>query len=101
MKHYGSKAVPIDSEIKSLVIELNKKGYKTEQSCAGHGYRGYVSFLPKNHTSPYKYLTKEEAKTVIAIAHKHECERVGFPLSLNARGKVYATMTFSSMGVAQ
>jgi hypothetical protein len=100
MKHHGSKSVPIDSEIKPLVVELNKKGYKTEQSCAGHGYRGYVSFLPKNHTPPYKYLTKEEAKTVINIAHKYGCKRVGFPPSVNAGGKVYATIYFSSMGDA-
>ncbi|MFA5745650.1 MAG: hypothetical protein WC932_02195 [archaeon] len=98
MRHYGSKSVPIDPEIKSLVLELNKKGYKTEQSCAGHGYRGYISFLSKNRTPPYRYLTKEEATRAISIARKHGCERVEFPPSLNAGGKVFATMSFSSMG---
>jgi len=99
MKHYGSKAVPIDSEIKSLVLELNRKGYKTEQSCAGHGYRGYISFRSAGIANGgYKYLTKEEAKNVIMIAKKHGCSRISFPDSLNAGGKVLATMTFSSMG---
>ena len=98
MKHYGSKDVKIDPEVKSLVLELNKKGYKTEGSCAGHGYRGYISFLPKNRSPPYQYLTKEEANDAIFIARKHGCERVGFPPSVNAHGKLYAMMYFSSMG---
>lgn len=98
MKHYGSKSVAIDPKIKSLLIELNKKGYTTEQSCEGHGYRGYVSFRPKNNSSPYTYLTKNEANDVISIAKKHGCKYVTFPKDINAGGLLWATVTFSSMG---
>lgn len=98
MKHYGSKSGAIDTQIKSLLVELNRKGYKTEQSCAGHGYRGYVSFLSKNNTAPHIYLTKEEAKNVITIAKKHGCKNVMFPKDRNAGGLLWATVTFSSMG---
>jgi hypothetical protein len=99
MKHYGSKSVPIDPEIKDLVVELNYKGYKTDGSCAGHGYRGYISFSNKNKTPPYTYLTKDEAKNVIIIMKKHGCKRINFPPDVNAGGKLYAMAYFSSMGV--
>jgi hypothetical protein len=46
----------------------------------------------------HTYLTKSEAKHVIAIARRHGCKRVGFPSSLNGGGKVFANMRFSSMG---
>jgi hypothetical protein len=98
MKHYGSRDVPVDTEVKSLLSELNALGYKTEQSCAGHrGKNGYVTFLQKNKSGFPVYLTKKEAKNAIVIARKHGCKRVGFPSSVNAGGIVYAYMQFSSM----
>lgn len=34
-----------DPEIQGVVIELNRQGYGTEESCAGHfGVRGYIEF---------------------------------------------------------
>jgi len=41
---------PVDIKIKDTIILLNKKGYKTDNSCQGHEERGistYVSFKKK------------------------------------------------------
>ena len=39
IKLIGDKT-PIDPEIKPLIVELNKKGFVTMGSCAGHGKYG-------------------------------------------------------------
>jgi hypothetical protein len=98
-RHMGSRDVSLDPEIKSLVIELNREGYKTTASCAGHGQggagigsggSGFVYFA--------KSLSDSDAKIVIQTMRKHGCNRVGFPPSLNAGGKLHMVALFSPMG---
>ena len=42
--HKRRLPLDIDPEIRPLVLELNKKGYRTYGSCAGHRDRGFIVF---------------------------------------------------------
>lgn len=97
--HIGSRQLPLDPEIKLLVIELNRKGYTTEGSCAGHGkYGAGLGNSGQGYISFGRSLSPSEARNVITIMRKYGCKRIGFPPSINAGGKVRVTAAFSPMG---
>lgn len=60
----------IDPEIRSVVIELNNKGYKTEGSCAGHVRvrRGFISFTG--------VITPPKVERISQIARKHGLKNI-------------------------
>lgn len=59
LEHYN---IPfdIDPEIRTLVISLNEKGYKTYGSCAGHRDRGFLVF-----SNELSSKDKEEIKKIL------------------------------------
>jgi len=69
----GAYKKAIDKEILSVVKDLNKSGYKTIYSCAGHNgeKRGYIMF--KNN------LWKADRPEVESILLRHKLKGIIFP----------------------
>jgi hypothetical protein len=84
----------IDPEIKSVVLELNRKGYYTNESCAGHvnarhkGYQRGVIWIWKIYDAPViagilkKHGLKNIKRSHVTIEHvQYSFDPIGKPRS--------------------
>ena len=69
--------IPIDEGIADVIIDLNKKGYKTRYCCSGHDYE-------KSHFNGYIFfyeMTKEQMENLMNVV-----------FGIAVSGKVYVTL---------
>ena len=77
----------IDKEIRGLVIELNDSGYTTMGSCAGHGGRGFITFVADQMT-PEARKDVESIFSRYGIKIKHWRETVATPIDKTYWGDI-------------
>lgn len=53
----------IDPELTSILLELNRKGYKTSGSCAGHRDKGFITISAES--------ARNKKETIVGILKKH------------------------------
>lgn len=61
----------IDKPIKDVIIQMNKKGYKTFYSCAGYNYSGHIADKVEKHYKlcPQPYIVfKSSLKSARKLA---------------------------------
>ena len=78
----------IDPEIKSLVIKLNKEGFATTGSCAGHGKYGCGLGVDRKGDIWFKRnVSGKERDYVVAIMKQHGCKEIRFTNPTEVRYK--------------
>jgi len=84
----------IDPPIRTMVIELNDKGFKTEGSCAGHSIKpnGFITFKGDP--------TQSKVNAVVNIMKKYNIKGIKFNKEKNEPG-VWWSLTFNSIGIVK
>jgi len=93
----------IDPEIRQPVLELNRQGYRTCMSCAGHpsasgpNYRGYIGigYGPKERTGTTVIRPAAERR-IKEILESQGLKRVNVEPS--QRGRQWVPVTFTGVG---
>jgi len=86
IKMIGGRKTPIDPEIKSLIVELNKNGFITTGSCAGHGkYGSGLGEQRKGYVWFERPIDKNNKAVVVSLMKKHGCKEIRFAHSKEAR----------------
>ena len=66
---YSDKIIEIDDDIAEAILELNKKGYTTFSSCAGHSqiefYPCYLPIDEKDKINPKTHIIFDESDTTV------------------------------------
>lgn len=81
--------IEVDENIALIVLALNKKGYKTWNSCAGHLYdsSGYIMFDSKHDLPEVKYppirIDNDGARTAIRwVSHATDINSIDADLQM-------------------
>jgi len=81
---YPSEVRDIDPEIRDIVLDLNRRGYGTVGSCAGHSSRshGFISFSDYGDIDTFTggdtAFTQDEKEEIRAILKEHGLTGIRF-----------------------
>jgi hypothetical protein len=83
----------VDPQIRNFVIAMNRIGYKTEGSCAGHrrNDRGFVTMK-----GDFSKLKNSEKDKIVTIAHNHGLKNLRL---YNFVKTMYFRITFDPVGI--